>query len=435
MIINLKNQIKKYSKFLISYSGGLDSTVLLHQLITLRDIYKLNLNLRAIHIHHGLYACADLWLEHCVIQCKNWNIPLITEHVQVKNKKIGIEASAREVRYNALFKHLYPEEILLTAHHINDQCETFFLALKRGSGPYGLSSMPYIRSIFNGKKILRPFLNQKHENIQYWATKYNLIWIDDISNKNIKYERNFLREKVLPIIYKRWPYFANSVYRSALICRNQEKLLDELLSITLKKIIQKDGSLITDYLHNISDIHRNLLLRRWIILIIKKIPSYNILTNIWKEIINSSKDASPAINIANYEIRRYRNAIYLIPIRKSLKECIIKWNKPWKYLVLPENIGILIAYDQKGQEVRKPLKKEKVNIRFFYKHSRVYTINSKHKQKIKKIWKNFSIPVWERQRIPMLFYNDKLISVIGIFITKNGFCKKNSGWTIFWKRI
>lgn len=433
MIANLINQIKNFSNFLIAYSGGLDSTVLLHQLVQLRDKNKLNLNLRVIHIHHGLNTFADYWLDHCKKQCNNWNLHLIIEYIRVEKKKIGIEASARELRYYVLCKHLNEKEVLLTGHHINDQCETFFLALKRGSGPYGLSSMPNIRNICNNKILLRPLLNQTQKNIKSWAINNHLIWIDDESNKNVKYDRNFLRNKILPIIYSRWPYFANSVYRSALICREQEKLLDELLSVSLQKIINKDGSLITDYLFSISESYRNELLRRWIILQIKKVPSYKILITIWKEVINSSKDALPKINIGSYEICRYRNAIYLVTISKSLKNYIIPWNKPWKTLLLPQNIGQIIAYDKRGKEIRKPFITEKVTIRFFYNHNRVYILNRHGSQKIKKLWQESSIPVWQRQCIPLLFYDEKLISAIGVFITKDGFCEKKIGWNLFWK--
>lgn len=430
MINDLKKKIKGFSNFLIAYSGGLDSSVLMHQLVKLKNDCKLNL--RAMHIHHGLENDADHWVKHCQTQCKYWKVPLIVQYVHVKNKKKGIEDEARKVRYYLLFKHLKKKEILLTGHHLNDQCETFFLALKRGSGPYGLSSMPDIREFSNNKKLLRPLLNQDYEKIKFWAKKYDLSWIEDISNKNIKYDRNFLRKKILPKIYNRWPYFPNSVYRSALICREQESLIDELLSKSLKKLIRKDGSLTFNYLKEISEVHRNAIIRRWIILTINIIPSFNIFNIIWKELINSRKDASPIIKINKYEIRRYRNAIYLIPITKCLKNSIVQWNKPFKSLLLPQNLGKLILNNIKGQKIRKPHFKEKVTVRFFYHHSSVYILGNNKKQKIKKIWQKFSIPIWERKRTPMIFYNDTLICILGLLVTHDAICKRNSYCNVLW---
>lgn len=428
MIENLKNKIKDFSNFLIAYSGGLDSTVLLHQLIYIRNNYNLNFNLRAIHINHRINDFSELWAQHCLKQCNEWKISLTTKIVNIKNNKIGIEASAREARYNAFCKILKEKEVLLTAHHINDQCETFFLALKRGSGLLGLSSMPEIRNICNNKILLRPFLNNSHQQIKNWGEKYKLNWINDQSNMNIKFDRNFLRNKVLPTIYNRWPYFCKSVYRSALICREQEKLLNSLLLKTLNKLIEKDGSLKIDFFKNINDIYRRALLRRWIILTINIIPSYKVIALIWKELINSRKDASPKINLGKYEIRRYKNKIYLIPVLPSLKNLVITWNKPWKELILPQKIGILKIFNKriKNQIIRKPNVDEEVTIRFCYNSCKEKNI----KKKIKKIWQIFSVPVWQRSRIPMIFYNEKLISIIGMMITKNGYCKEKYGWNI-----
>lgn len=433
MLLNLKNKIKGFSEFLVSFSGGMDSTVLLHQLIQIKNLYNLNIKIRAMHIHHGLSIFADSWLKHCHQQCKNWNVPFIFKHINIKNNNIGIEAYARNIRYEILFKNLNKKEILLTGHHINDQCETFFLALKRGSGPYGLSSMPDIRYI-NNKILLRPLINQSFNKIIYWAKYYNLKWVEDNTNQNLKLERNFLRKEVLPIIYNRWPYFSNAVYRSASICREQEKLIDDLLSDDLKKIIKKDGSFITDTLKKMNNNKRNALLRRWIILIIKIVPSYKILKIIWKELINSRIDRSPILKIGNYEIRRYKNTIHLVVISSCLKNIIIEWKNPFKKILLPQNIGCLILNYKHGKEIRKPNINEKITIRFNCNLEYIKILERNKIFKIKKIWKEFFIPVWKRNKIPMLFYNEKLISFIGLFITQNGYCEKNRGWKIFLKK-
>lgn len=160
LLSNIEKQLKQTSAqgFLIALSGGLDSTVLLSLLAKLRQKqpHLQTLSLRAIHIHHGLSQNADNWAQHCQDLCNQFQIPLIIERVQV-DKTNGIEAGAREARYQAIKKYLQTQEMLVTAHHLNDQTETFFLALKRGSGLQGLGAMQQ-QSVLFGMPILRPLL-------------------------------------------------------------------------------------------------------------------------------------------------------------------------------------------------------------------------------------------------------------------------------------
>lgn len=431
MLNKLKGKINKYSNFLLAYSGGLDSTVLLDQLIKLRDFYNLNLKIRAIHINHGINAESDNWVQHCQKKCNYYKIPLLIKYINLDIKK-NIEKEARLKRYNIFEKTLKKEEILLTAHHLIDQCETVLLALKRGSGIVGLSGIPYTRKI--GKNLLlRPFLDKTKTELKQWALKYKLSWIEDSSNNDIKYDRNFLRNIILPVIFKKWPSFYLNVNRSSEICREQENLLNELLLPILDKMINNDGSLSTDNFDKMSHAYRNFVLRKWIINKVKIIPSRNFINILWKEVINSKPDASPKLNIQKYEIRRYRKNIYLIKKYISLKNYIIIWKNPRKNLLLPQNLGSL-CINNKGMKIRKPLLNEIINIRFQC-NNKVDVCNFFKRKKIKKIWQENNVPIWERNRIPMLFYNKELIAVIGFFVTKKGFCvNKNYSWKIYWNK-
>ena len=232
LLSDIEKQLKQTTAqaFLIALSGGLDSTVLLSLFAKLRQKqpHLPPLSIRAIHIHHGLSQNADCWAKHCQDLCDQLQIPLIIERVQV-DKTNGIEAGAREARYQAIKKHLQTQEMLVTAHHLNDQTETFFLALKRGSGLQGLGAMQQ-QSVLFGMPILRPLLGFTRTQLENYAQKEKLNWITDESNEDNRYDRNFLRNEILPKLRERWAYFDLAVQRSAQHCFEQQQLINDLLS-------------------------------------------------------------------------------------------------------------------------------------------------------------------------------------------------------------
>ena len=163
--------------------------------------------MRALHVHHGLSPNADSWASHCLQICQQWQIPCEVLRVQVDGHAKGIEAAAREARYQALFQQLQPGEHLLTAQHLDDQCETLLLALKRGSGPAGLAAMPIQRQV--GEHLhLRPLLDLSRQQLEAYAAEHRLRWIEDESNAASRHDRNFLRQEILPLLQTRWPHFS-----------------------------------------------------------------------------------------------------------------------------------------------------------------------------------------------------------------------------------
>ncbi|WP_268647783.1 tRNA lysidine(34) synthetase TilS, partial [Escherichia coli] len=162
-------------------------------------------------------------------------VPLTVTHVQVDARQGGIEAAARAARYAAFSAALAEGEALLTAQHLDDQSETFLLALKRGSGPAGLSAMA-ARATLGEHLLLRPLLGCSRQTLESYAQRHALSWIDDDSNQDTRFDRNFLRLQVLPQLNQRWPHFASAVARSASLCAEQEQLLDELLAEPLQSL-------------------------------------------------------------------------------------------------------------------------------------------------------------------------------------------------------
>lgn len=209
----------------VALSGGLDSTVLLHLLASLAQREALP-PLSAIHIHHGLQAAADAWPAHCRELCAALSVPLQVEYVQVA-PGASLERAAREARYAAFAARLGAGEALLTAQHRDDQAETLLFRLLRGAGVQGLSAMPLSRALGAGQ-LVRPLLNCSRDELLAYAREHKLTWVEDPSNADERFARNYLRRQVLPALLSRWPQAATNMARSAAHLSEAAQLLDEL---------------------------------------------------------------------------------------------------------------------------------------------------------------------------------------------------------------
>ncbi|CAD6511742.1 tRNA lysidine(34) synthetase TilS [Candidatus Profftia tarda] len=429
--MQIASKITGYSHLMVAFSGGLDSTVLLHALIELRIKTFPDLKLHAVHVHHGLSPHADSWADHCKLVCREWMVQLNVVKVNIDSKLGGVEAAARNKRYWAIANTMNKQDILLTAHHLDDQSETFFLALKRGSGPAGLSAMASCITFFNSQHI-RPLLDISRAQLEEYAKYKNIKWIEDYSNQDNRFDRNFLRLEVIPNLRNRWPHFTKAVARSAKLCAEQEDLLDELLQESLKALTNKDTSININGLLQISEAKRYAILRRWIAYFKVMPPSKKQLQRVWFEVAMARLDAKPQLKLGEYQIRRYHQHLYLLPMLTVLKEKVIQWN-PDTILLLPDGLGTL-QLDHRGICVRQPKVNEVVSLRFTA-HSRICIINRTHSKQIKKIWREHNIPPWERERTPMLYYGEELIAILGICITKNGEAMVHEPfWKINWTK-
>ncbi|WMC18955.1 MAG: tRNA lysidine(34) synthetase TilS [Enterobacteriaceae bacterium PSpicST2] len=312
--------------------------------------------------------------------------------------------------------------MLLLGHHLQDQCETFLLSLKRGSGPSGLSCMPFIKNI--GKNyLIRPFLNIDKEKIKKYILKNKIKYIIDNSNYNIKFDRNFLRLKVLPIINKRWPNFYISTFKSSILCANQEFIINKIFKKKILNIQNNKRALLINYLKKINLIKCYLIIKKWINQFNVKIPTFKNIKTIWNEIALSNINSKSKIKFKMYQINKYSKYLYLLPIIYNIKNIKINWEID-KTLILPNNIGKLKINKNQGYILRAPQKNQKIIIKFLIKG--IYNIIGKeHSLNIKKIWKELGILPWLRNKIPLIYYDNKLISCIGVFITKNGVIFKN----------
>jgi tRNA(Ile)-lysidine synthase len=392
--------------YLIALSGGLDSIVLLN---LMRKQFAPTA-LRAIHIHHGLSVNANAWVSHCEKICSECGIPLIVEYVTL-NIKPGrsLEELARKARYDAFTKVLQPNEILVTAHHQNDQAETFLLHAIRGGGPKGLAAMPVLK-LFDKNTHWRPLLNLTRDALLDYAARNQLSWINDESNENIIFDRNFLRHEIIPKLKQRWPKVIENLTRATEIQAEVSNFLDEQLAPSWSNIAAhierlnvhryyKQGNILPlSIIDELAPTLQNWLLREWIKRASGIIVSKNQLTLIYREIIQAKKDKQPELKIGNYWLNRYANALWL---RQPLNEKQIQ-----------EKINACIEQVSKKTN----LAINALHVQFRQNGERLKINNNKHSHELKKLLNEWKIPPWERNSLPLIYYKGQLVSIGGFFI-------------------
>ncbi len=416
--------VSPYRQLLVGFSGGLDSTVLLHRLKLWRD-REPDVQLRAMHIHHGLSPHADGWVVHCEALCATWDIPLRVERVTLQDEGLGVEAQARKARYAAFASALRPGEALVTAQHLDDQCETFLLALKRGSGPAGLSAMPE-RADFAGAQLIRPLLSETRASLEDWAREHRLSWIEDESNQDDSYDRNFLRLRVIPLLTERWGHFTEATARSAMLCAEQEILLDELLSEELAELISPEGALAIAPLEAMSAVRRAAVLRRWLASRHASMPSRAMLNRLWDEVAQAREDATPSVYLNGFEVRRYQGRLWWIKSRPSLSDVVLSWPSVEDALLLPHGAGSVFL--ENTGHVRLPKANEPVTVRF-KAGGMLHIVGRNGGRKLKKIWQECQVPPWRRDTTPLLFYGETLIAAAGVFVTEEGWAEEGVAFT------
>ncbi len=430
MTPDIAQNLQPHRQFLVAFSGGLDSTVLLHQLVCWRA-QDPTLRLRAIHIHHGLSANADDWVAHCQQLCRQWQVPLVVERVVLADTGLGVEAHAREARYRAFRTAIEPGEVLVTAQHLDDQCETFLLALKRGSGPTGLSAMA-ASSVFSDTLLLRPLLNTRREALHQWALRHQLSWIEDESNQDDTYDRNFLRLQIIPRLSARWPHFTEAVARSADLCAEQESLLDEMLAEELASLMADDGTLAIEPLAAVSAARRAALLRRWLAWHNAPMPSREMPERIWREVAQAREDAFPCLRLGDFTVRRYRQRLWWVKYLPGQTEAVLSWPDSRQPLRLPEGMGELLLLA--GGPLRAPLAGEAVTVRF-RAGGNLHIVGRHGGRKLKKIWQELGIAPWRRDTTPLLFYGETLIAAADLlFITREGEAQDSEGVRLVWRK-
>ena len=366
----------------IALSGGIDSVVLLH---FLNSHYPGNI--RAVHINHNLSKHSKDWSLFCKELCHKQGIEFKSIDINIKTSS-NVEENARKKRYNSLKSELSKNEVLCTAHHQEDQSETFLLQLFRGSGVAGLASMPKMKS-FADSFLYRPFLNISKQLIVDYATKYNLDWVEDDSNINLNFKRNLLRLEFIPKLELGFEGVIKNISRSAYHQSEALKLINDLAEIDIEKfnlvINHKIQVLPLIQLpeRRVANVLRYYIAQRGFLM-----PSNKVLTELIS-VLRAKDDAKVILKWHLYEVRRYDNELYFFDGEpdRSNEDCPL-FNK------LKDQTNFTIRFRQDGQRVR--LK------------------GKKHSSSLKKILQSANIPPWERDKLRMYYINDTLVGMESI---------------------
>ena len=454
-------------KLILAYSGGVDSEVLAYGLSEFAKIYP-QFSCMLVHVHHGLSSHADKWVVHCQQKAADYNLPIIIEQVKLDLKpRQSLEAVAREARYHAIEQHLDTGDILLTAHHQDDQLETLLLALKRGQGPKGLAAMgesqlagpvdtPYYK--------LRPLLQVSRDEIEQFAAQYALTHIEDESNQDDSYDRNFLRLNIIPLLKARWPSIAITASRSAQLINEQQQIIDDEVNLRLPGMLKSSEAnmgnngtaLSLSSLAQTPLAWQALLLRGYLTHLGLSLPSQVQLTQILSQALTAKEDANLNIHYSGIVVKRFGEYLYAMPsehltlagdMSPRLTAELQHWlkatdvgdevhhsasfilsNKPWvtrgtQQPFAPFNWQVKLVKSPQGLRLQLPDNIAQVSIKFsapgstkcqpqFAQHYR------QKPRELKKLWQELAIAPWRRELIPLLFYGDKLVAALGLWVDK-----------------
>ncbi|WP_349028144.1 tRNA lysidine(34) synthetase TilS [Methyloglobulus sp.] len=392
----------------IAYSGGIDSHVLLH--LNASD-ERLKKKLTAVYINHGLQKEAEAWCKHCESVCNNLGIKFLSLAVNA-TAELGEspEEAARNARYEALKPLLGKDDVLLLAQHAEDQLETVLLQLFRGSGLKGLSGMPESMAFGQGK-LVRPLLDVSKNAIIDYAEANQLEWIEDPSNQYTHFDRNFLRNDILPLLKQRWPSLDKTVSRSAKHCSNAQALIDTLSGDLLTAVIHpSDNTLNLSRLKDYPLLQQQLIIRQWFQHLGLKMPSQNFVQKVLDEVVAARDDANPVLTTQGYCFRRYRNTLYCLkPTQNRLGDELI-WPSDDRLLQIVDDVTYEVVDSSSGISAEL-WRNARITVRFRSGGESIELPNRSGHHPLKKLYQEAGVPTWERARMPLIYLDDTLAAV------------------------
>lgn len=425
--------LAQHQRIVVAYSGGMDSHVLLHALAQLRDHLTNSFILEALHIHHGVSDQAAAWVEHCESVCEQLHVPLRVRYVSCDRPQASLENVLREARYQIFIEELKAGDLLALAHHADDQAETLLLRLLRGTGPQGLAGMPMERRLGEGK-LIRPLLAFSRSELQDYANQQGLRWVDDDSNADIRFDRNFLRHQVMPQLAQRWPHFRESFARNAQVSREAERSLEFFLERELQpQMAAHQGCLACAWLAEFEPALQINLLRAWLKRRGLPLSGYRHLQQVLDEVVNARADAQPLVSWPGVEVRRFRHRLYAIgSLPEHAPAAELNWN-PQQILPLP-GAGQLSASGQSGVGLSVPAG-AKLSVRFRQGGERCRLAGQAHSQLLKKLLHSLQLEPWLRDRLPLIYVDDEL-AALGDLAICEGFQAEagQQGYRLQWRR-
>lgn len=394
---------------LVAFSGGLDSTVLLHALAR-----SAGRHVRAVHIDHGLHADAKRWEAHAEHVAAALGVEFESHAVRVpSNPPEGIESAARQLRYAVFRERLRPGETLLTAHHADDQLETVLLALLRGSGVDGLAAMPRCQP-FGAGWHMRPLLEYTRDELEAWAVVQELTWLDDPSNEDTRFDRNYIRNAVVPLLRNRWPSVAHSIVRTASHLGEASDLLDEIAARDLSGATI-GSCLKVSALQALDGPRRRNLLRHWLKSCGARAPSTRKLAALEHDMLAAEDDRMPCVEWDDIEVRRHRDLLYCGPRSDAVQALDFEW--AWRApAALGVACGSLRAEIAHGSGVRRSALPPTLRVRTRSGGERLRLPGRSHHREVKKLLQEANVLPWWRDRLPLVYAGETLIAVADLWI-------------------
>ena len=408
----------------MALSGGIDSMVLLDGVCRLVAQHPLQLS--AIHVHHGISPNADAWAAFCAGQCAARGVPLSIHRLDLaRERHASLEAQARKLRYECLLAS--DADVIGLAHHADDQAETLLLQLLRGTGPHGLAAMPAFRP--GRPALLRPLLDATRETLLACARARDLSWIEDESNAEPRYARNFLRREIAPLLRARFPGYPATLVRAASHQADAALLGDDLAAIDAAEAIDADG-LSCDRLAALSPARARNLLRWYLRRQGLRSPSEAHLADMLRQLLAAAGDACIRIAQDGAEVGRHRGRVAVhAPGAASFERL---WRGEAE-VELPA--GVLAFAPTRGSGVSAAkLGSGRVTLRTRAGGERIRLAPNRPTRAVKKLLQEARIPAWERECLPLVWSDDELVAVPGIGIAV-GFqsAAGEAGWRIEWR--
>lgn len=409
------------SRIYVGFSGGLDSTVLLHALAEQRN--SLPAPLAAVHVNHNLNPDSPAWAAHCARVCAALDVTLQAADVIVDTAPgASVEAAARDARYEVFRELLDPDEVLLTAQHQDDQLETFLLQALRGGGPHGLAAMPRRTRLGRGW-LLRPLLEWPRAALEDWARERELAWLDDPSNADERFDRNYLRRQVVPLLKRRWPAAAQTVSRSARHCAEAAALVDEFAAVDLAACAAGERVLDIPALRRLDEARRRNLLRHWLEWLGFPRPSEKKLEHVLADVLEAGPDAEPCVEWADVAVHRYRERLYAerqpgLPRGGAWEGATFDLGGSW---------GRLRRIAAQGPG----LPEGRVEVRFREGGERIRPLGRQHHHELKKLFQEAGVLPWRRATLPLVYVDGQLAAVANLWL--NADIVVDEGWRVAWE--
>ena len=419
-------------RWLVAFSGGIDSTVLLHALADCHG--KIEQQVVAVHVDHALHPDSTSWESHCQQFAEGLGIQYLSRQVAVaEDTGSGPEAAARQARYAAFHQLVNPGDCLLSAHHEDDQAETLLLNLMRGSGFAGLAGIGAMQDFSQGR-LLRPLLGIPLAAIEAYAARHKLSWLEDPSNSDTRFDRNFLRKEIMPKLASRWPAVSARLKQSADLAGEGSDLLNDLADLDLEKIGNPERMTITA-LQDLSLARQRNVLRRSIRRCgLPPAPATRLYQAV-HELIPAREDAQPVVAWPGAELRRYRQHLYVLPEMPAVDTADVKTDGnilsvAGDMLQLGPGMGALSLDEGKKGGIDPQTAQRGLELRYRQGGEEIRLAGHDCTHKLKKLLQQEGVLPWMRARLPLLYANDRLIAVADLWVAAD--CVSTPGYAVRW---